>query len=336
MKRYIGIVLVVVLLLGSVGCSKTKDNPTQTTTATTAAGTTTVTTVTADGTQSDVTVTADGQTTTAMTPPTTASTKAPATPCAHEHVQEATCLTAAKCLDCNETIGEALGHNYVGKSCTRCGKKNPNYTARVEVIGVKLDRTGADMLVGETLTLNHTISPDNATDNEVTWKSSNPSIATVTADGTVKAVAVGEATITASSLNGKTATCKIKVQDIVVEMPRFPMELIYNAQHNKVAIFIMMEGVDYTYTQTSADAGTLLLLFDGWLSYAGDGHGGYTYPNFGWRLYDSNETVVAEGIAQSKESLNIGSSIAGLTVEIPSVSTGKYRVELYSTYKSKK
>ncbi|MBP3435422.1 MAG: Ig domain-containing protein [Clostridia bacterium] len=344
MKRYMAAAVVIVLLLCLVGCAKVTDTPkdgkstakTTASTVTTVVSTVTTVTTVADGEVLNPTTTVDGVTATTTTQPTATPTEPVSKDCTHPNVKEATCDTPSVCADCNKTMGEALGHNFVDKSCTRCGRKNPNYVPRVEVIGVKLNETELNMLIGETVTLVAALNPVNATDKAVTWKSSNPSIATVSEDGKITAVAIGEATITASSVNGKTATCKVSVQDMVVEMPTFPLELFYNAQHNDVAIYMMLEGVDYIFTQTAADKGTLLFLFDGWLSYAGDGHGGYTYPNFGWRLYDSNNALVTEGIAQSDESLAIGSDIAGLTVEVPSLSMGKYRLELYSTYVRKK
>ena len=69
---------------------------------------------------------------------------------------------------------------------------------------------------GSTATLTATVSPDNAANKTVTWTTSAPSVATVNSSGVVTPVAVGTATITATSDNGKTATCAVTVskQDI--------------------------------------------------------------------------------------------------------------------------
>ena len=75
---------------------------------------------------------------------------------------------------------------------------------------------GAEKLVNNTerrLVLPATVLPEDATDPTVTWTSSNPSIATVTAlgnKGTVHGVSNGEVTITALA-GDKTATCKVTV-----------------------------------------------------------------------------------------------------------------------------
>lgn len=81
----------------------------------------------------------------------------------------------------------------------------------VAVTGVILNSTSAELKAkGETVQLTATVNPSNATDKTVTWKSSNPAVATVDANGVVKAVANGTATITAKA-GDKTATCTVKV-----------------------------------------------------------------------------------------------------------------------------
>lgn len=60
----------------------------------------------------------------------------------------------------------------------------------------------------------YTILPANCDkDMEVTWNSSDSSIATVSNDGLVTAVKAGNATITATTANGKKATCQVKVEE---------------------------------------------------------------------------------------------------------------------------
>lgn len=72
-------------------------------------------------------------------------------------------------------------------------------TTKVEAI--TLDNTEGILTVGNTHKINASVTHENATDLTVTWTSSDNNIATVDADGNVKAVAVGNATITASAGN---------------------------------------------------------------------------------------------------------------------------------------
>ena len=87
----------------------------------------------------------------------------------------------------------------------------------VAVTGVTLKRGGAeakilDLTTGSTATLTAVVAPDGATDREVSWRSSDDSIATV-ADGLVTAVAPGIATVTATSLADSAfyASCVVTV-----------------------------------------------------------------------------------------------------------------------------
>ena len=82
------------------------------------------------------------------------------------------------------------------------------------VTGVSLDKTTLTLAVNDTGKLTATVTPDNATNKNVTWKSSNTSVATVSADGTVTAMKAGTATITVTTADGgKTATCTVTVVD---------------------------------------------------------------------------------------------------------------------------
>lgn len=77
----------------------------------------------------------------------------------------------------------------------------------VAVSKVTLDKTSADMYVGDTLTLNATVTPADATNSTVSWKSSDEKVATVK-DGVVTALKEGVVTITATA-EGKSASCKV-------------------------------------------------------------------------------------------------------------------------------
>ena len=84
--------------------------------------------------------------------------------------------------------------------------------ATVPVTGVTLNKTSTSLYVGDTETLTPTITPDNATNKNLTWSSDDTSVATVDASGLVTAVSAGTATITVTTEDGaKTATCTVTV-----------------------------------------------------------------------------------------------------------------------------
>lgn len=82
---------------------------------------------------------------------------------------------------------------------------------RVEVTEVILSSWELELDPGQSEQLEVIVHPDDATDKTVTWSSSDTSVATV-AEGTVTAVAPGEAVITASAGNVKDE-CKVTVID---------------------------------------------------------------------------------------------------------------------------
>lgn len=82
----------------------------------------------------------------------------------------------------------------------------------VDVTGVSVSPTSATISEGLTQILTASISPSNATNQNVTWSSNNNSVATVNSSGTVTAVSPGSATITATTEDGGfTANATINV-----------------------------------------------------------------------------------------------------------------------------
>ena len=89
-----------------------------------------------------------------------------------------------------------------------------NKDKEIEVESISLDKTTLKIGIGNTLeALNVTFTPANATNKKVTWSSNSETIATVNEKGEITAVAKGTATITATSSNGKTATCNVTIID---------------------------------------------------------------------------------------------------------------------------
>lgn len=105
-----------------------------------------------------------------------------------------------------KALGTATITATVGSYAATC-----EVTVAVPVTGVSLDKATMSLTAGSTGTLTATITPENATNKDLTWTSDKEEVATVS-DGVVSAVAAGTANITVTTADGgKTATCVVTV-----------------------------------------------------------------------------------------------------------------------------
>ena len=104
--------------------------------------------------------------------------------------------------------------NYYLNSYYRYGGRSvrPVYQKLVHVTGVSVSPESATVSIGEPLQLTAAITPDNATDMSLNWRSSDESVAKVSADGAVEAIGKGTAEITVTTVDGGyTASCTVSV-----------------------------------------------------------------------------------------------------------------------------
>ncbi len=126
-------------------------------------------------------------------------------------------------------------------------------TAKFEkkVTGVTLNTETLELFTGGSATLTATVEPSDAANQNVTWASSDPSVATVDAAGKVTAVAPGTATITVTTADGNhTATCTV-----TVTRPYIPP-----ANPNYRITVEATQGGTVTADPTAAKAGTTVTL----------------------------------------------------------------------------
>lgn len=109
----------------------------------------------------------------------------------------------------------------------------------VAVTSVTLNESALSLKEGRNVTLSATITPDDATNQNVIWKSSDPDIATVDTNGKIRALKPRTATITVITEDGgKTATCTVTVE------PGDPLKssrtvLVYVAADNTLSGFAL-------------------------------------------------------------------------------------------------
>ena len=85
-------------------------------------------------------------------------------------------------------------------------------TVYIPVNSISISPNYVELNIGGTRKLNTYIYPSNASNKSVTWGSSNVSVATVSADGTVRAIRKGTTVITAHAADGKSVNATIIVK----------------------------------------------------------------------------------------------------------------------------
>ena len=141
----------------------------------------------------------------------------------------------------------------------------------VNVTGVSFPNSEPSMNIGYNKTLSAIVSPRNATNQNVTWKSSNTSVATVDKNGKVVGLSLGSSDITVTSVDGsKTATCRVTVIPVTItsasvagngtititlsnpEYWDYGMEVIHTPMNHAIADFaVTNSGVPITPTSIS-------------------------------------------------------------------------------------
>lgn len=153
--------------------------------------------------------------------------------------KEGTYITYIRAYDKSGNIGSHRLDVYIKRSSS------------INVTGVTLKNTEVKFnSKNAVVNLYATVSPANATNKTVTWKSSNPSVATVDQNGKVTAVSNGTANITVTTQDGnKTATCKVTVNIPKPVTPDKPSVSATSIKLNKPSL-TLYKGKTYTLKAT--------------------------------------------------------------------------------------
>ena len=87
----------------------------------------------------------------------------------------------------------------------------------VPVSSITISQLPERLQLGQTAQAEATVSPQNATDPTVEWKSSDPATAQISQEGTVTAVRPGEVTITCRAASGVEAKVSLTVYEVLPE-----------------------------------------------------------------------------------------------------------------------
>ncbi len=95
----------------------------------------------------------------------------------------------------------------------------------VAVASVALNKTEAGLAIGQTVTLTATVSPENAANKKVSWKSLSETVASVSAEGLVSALTTGTAVIVVTTDDGShVAECTVTVVPFFIPVDSISLE----------------------------------------------------------------------------------------------------------------
>lgn len=137
-----------------------------------------------------------------------------------------------------------------------CTQKEPE-VQEVRVESVTLSQSSAEIEIGKTIQLNATVSPSTATRKDITWSSSQSSVASVSSSGLVTAVSEGTTKITATA-DGKKGECTVTVfKGFVavseVKLGKTEVTLYVGEEETLTASVLPDNATDKTITWTSSD-----------------------------------------------------------------------------------
>lgn len=158
-------------------------------------------------------------------------------------------------VDANGNVtGVALGEATITVSSKAKAEIKKEVTIKVvekaqEVLPTSIKVTGeTKVLVGKTVSLTVEVTPKEATNKEVEFKSSNEAIATVDAEGVVKGVKAGEVTITVTAKAKADVTAKITIKVEKEKVPGAPEYIQITGYKKNIKVGDTMELVAYLYS----------------------------------------------------------------------------------------
>lgn len=138
-----------------------------------------------------------------------------------------------------------------------CTEKEPEVEQVIRVESVTISKNTAELTIGETLQLSASVSPSTAINKEITWSSSNQSVASVNASGLVTAVGEGT-TIISASADGKKGECTVSVKKAYVavsevKLDKTELTLFEGKEETLTASVLPKDATEQTITWSSSD-----------------------------------------------------------------------------------
>lgn len=212
--------------------------------------------------------------------------------------------------------GTVLAKKSGQTNITVTSKENELFTQTVQVSvkeiaveGIRISAKKASIYKGDSLGLDITYTPSNATERAVTWTSSNTSVLTVNASGQIKGVSVGTATITATSKihNALTSSVTITVEEKPI-IPPVPVTSItlshdgvgYIGESGRVTAAVSPANAtnkSLVWSSSAPDVATVDQ--SGKVTYLSAGKTIVTAKSAAYAIEDSVEIIVKEVLSQT-------------------------------------
>ena len=164
------------------------------------------------------------------------------------------------------TSGSSSGSS--SSSSSSATKTTTAIPTTIAVTEIQIDKKVEDMEVGDNEKLTAIITPSNATDQNITWKSSDESIATVDSTGKVIAKKSGTVDISATTSNGKSNTITINIKEPIDVQNNYTMNSLM--ERNNTVTNDVVENINDNEEGSSTLGGIVTLAILG-----GGGYWGY-------------------------------------------------------------
>ena len=225
--------------------------------------------------------------------------------------------------------GERTGTTYVTITNTFNNEKvriKVVVDTTVKVEGVNISSNSESLYVGDNVKLSADVYPSNATDRGITWYSDNTSVAKVSDYGRVEAVSSGQATITAKSNNGHTASCIITVMTpINVKLPNTPVTIKSYDYGGGLRRACIITNVRFECGIKVSDSYSCRIYIDGKKTYDFGGNTISSPCPVGYKIY-RNGAVIKSGVIYST-ALGVGESFIDCSGNL-FLAPGNYELQL--------
>lgn len=225
-----------------------------------------------------------------------------------------------------QVTAKALGEALITVK-TEDGGKTASCTVTVKekiipVESITLDQSEKTLNIGETVTLKATVSPENATNKNISWSSDKTDVATVDENGKVSANSVGTATIKATA-GDKSDTCTITVKQEVaatgVKILNAPETLDYGTPLKLEAKVIPDTATNQEVTWSSNKDSIATIDKDGNVKTVGDGDVTFTVKTEDGgheasctiKIVKTGEEVAVTGVSLDKSTLKLNKGARG-------------------------